>query len=424
MKKWFIAFAAGAVVIGCGGGSGLSSLTGGTTGTGGSTGGGRTVPTPNLGSFAQVQLLYLSGQGRRAPGSQIAVIDNIRLFNDAVDYYPKDQQGSGSPLRIQLDHYTANQFLFDVPLSIGGPSKTFTQFPLEIAQIDEEQGGSFQTVYSGPPVLISPFFDMNMVLFPGRQTTMQVVLNDQTLKFDPVDGVVFDRAQFETDNYSPVNNKLNAFLSDMFSFDLTAMAPADRPLLSSGQRADMALFSGDSIGISQGYDVDGSFDMLSPVVIDTGVITKPTVIGGRNAPGIYTVMEPDPQDPFGNAKLVALEGTYRQYTEVLQNLSDFAMIAIPKTRSTTTHQVVLINRNANGAITAMWQGVVDFNGTSTGDLRLYSLDQLPDATAQPKALGKVSFNRVNGVVKTGTFSMTVTPTNYPFPKSGGFMVLR
>lgn len=409
-------------MIGCGGGSGLAGGSGG--GSGGGTTGGRTVATPNLGSFAQVQLLYLSGQGRRAPGSQIAVMDNIRVFNTAVDYFPKDQQGSGSPLRVQLDGYTTNQYLFDVPLTVGGPSKTFNQLPLEIAQMDEEQGGTFQTVFSGPPVLITPFFDLNMVLFPGRQTTAQIAINDQTLRFDNALGVVFDRAQFEADNYSPVNHKINAFLSDMISFDVSAMAAADRPLMSSGLRATMAHFSGDSIGISSGFDAADSFDFLSPVVIDSGVLKAPTVIGGRKAPGVYTVMEPDLRDPFGNAKLVALQGIYRPYTEVLNNLSDFDMVAIPTTRSTTVNQVVLFNRDPNGTIIAMWQGVVDFNGATTGDIRLFSLDQLPNASAQPRALGKVSFTRQNGIVRTGTFSITVAPSNYPFPKTGGFMVLR
>lgn len=419
MKKWLVAFTAGAVVIGCGGGSGLDGLTGGNTGGGGGTG--RTVPAPNLGSKAQVQVLYLSGQGRRAVGSQVAVMNNIRVFNSPTDFMPSDHQGSGSPIRVQLDGYTLNQFVFDVPLTTGGQSKTFNQFPLEIAQIDEVGVG---TVFSGPPFLVSPFFPINLQLFPGRQTTLQVVLNDAMLSFDSQTGVSFDRQQFEIENLSPTNNKINGFLSDMFAFDVSGLPAVQRPLLTNGNRADTVHFSGDSIGISAGFDAVGSFEMLSPIVIDQGVLKKETVVGGRKAPGIYTVMEPDPRDPFGDAKVVAIQGIHRPYTDVLTNLSDFGMVAIPTTRSSSTYQVVMFNRDSAGTITAMWQGVLLTTSATKGVLRLFSLDQLPDASAAPRATGEVNFTMSNGMVKTGTFSVTSRPSSFPFPATGGFAVLR
>lgn len=422
LKKWLIAFTASAVLVGCGGGNGIGGGTSG--GGGGGGGGGRGLPTPILSPVAQAQILILSGQGRRAVNSQIAVIDNLRVFNSPTDYQPEDLQNSGSPLRVQLDGFTLNQFVFDIPLAVGGPSKSFTKFPLEISSIDEIDNGNVSTVYSGPPVLFSPFFDLNMQLFPGRQTTVQVVLNDQMLQFDPNSGVVFDRAQFEAENYAPFNGKINAFLSDMVAFDVSALGAADRPLMTNGNRGTMVHFSGDSIGISSGYDVEGSFEMLNPVVIDQGVLKRPEVLGGRPAPGTYSVMEPDPRDPFGNSKLVAIQGIYRPYTELLGNLSEFGAVALPTTRSATTNQIVLFNRNAGGTITAMWQGVVDYSKGTKGVIRLFSLDQLPDASATPRASGTISFTKSNGIVKEGTFSITTAPTNFPFPKTGGFVVLR
>ena len=71
----------------------------------------------------------------------------------------------------------------------------------------------------------------------------------------------------------------------MIEFDVSALAGADRPALSNANRASMVHFSGDSIGISSGFDIDGSFEMLNPVVIDQGVIKRPVVLGGRQAPG-------------------------------------------------------------------------------------------------------------------------------------------
>ena len=423
LKKWLIAFTASAVLVGCGGGSGIGGGTSG--GSSGGSGGDRGIPTVNLSHVAQAQILLLSGQGRRATTSQIAVIENLRIYNDSGDFEPKDLQNSGSPLRVQLDGYTLNQFVFDVPLAVGGPSKSFKQFPLEIAKMDQKDDTGVTTLYAGPPVLFSPFFELNMKLFPGRQTTAQIVLNDQILSFDQTSGIVFDRAAFESENYAPFNGKINAFLSDMVAFDVSNLAAADRPLMTSGSRGTTVHFSGDSIGVSAGFDVDGSFEMLSPVVTDTGVLKRPEVLGGRPAPGTYTVMEPDPREPFDpSIKIVAIQGIYRQYTELLGNLGSFNAVALPTSRSTTANQVVFFNRNEAGAITAMWQGVVDFTQNTKGVIRLFSLDQLPDAGAAPRATGTVLFTKVNGVVKEGTFSMVNTPANFPFPKSGGFVVLR
>jgi hypothetical protein len=121
LKKALLLFAAAAVVIGCGGGgTDAGGTTGGTGGTGGS--GGRGVPTVNLSGEAQIQVLFASGQGRRAPGSQIAVIQDVQLQNSVIDFVPTTQQGSQSPLRIMLDGYSLNARLFSENLN-GLPEK-------------------------------------------------------------------------------------------------------------------------------------------------------------------------------------------------------------------------------------------------------------------------------------------------------------
>ena len=423
LKKWLIAFTASAVLIGCGGGSGVGNLTSG----GGGTTGGRGIPTVVLGNTAQVQVLFLSGAGRRGPqDSQVADIDNVRVYNSPTDYQPTDLQGSGSPLKIGLDNYTLNQFVFDVALKTGGPSKTFTKFPLAIKAIEDKDGN---LLFSGP-FEPTPFFDMNLTLFPGRQTTIQVLLNDLTIHWDTTNNVlVWDRSVFETENYSVTNNKLNGFLSDMISFDVSAVPIADRPLDSKGEVVDMVHFSGDSIAMSGPFKMVGlqpqaTFDVLNPVVIDSGVMRKPQIIGGKPVPGIYNVMEPDPRDPFGNAKITAIQGIYRPYTDFLTNMPDFSMVALPTTRNSTVNQVVLFNRNAAGTITAMWQGIIDYNKPTTGVIRLFNLKDLPNAAATPRASGTVKFTKQGGVVKQGSFAITSVPPGYPFPATGEFVVLR
>lgn len=169
MKKWLIAFTASAVLIGCGGGGGVGNSTSGGSGGSGGGGGDRGIPTVILGNTAQGQVLYLSGQGRRATVSQVAVLDNIRVYNNVTDFAPSER--SGSSVRVQLDGYTLNQFIFDVPLVAGGPPKIFTKFPFEIAKVDQDDNGVVTTLYSGPSILFQPFFNLNFPLYPGRQTT-------------------------------------------------------------------------------------------------------------------------------------------------------------------------------------------------------------------------------------------------------------
>ncbi len=428
MKKWLIAFVSCAVLAGCGGGSGLDGLNGNGSGSGNGGGnGGQSLPVPNLGSKAQAQVIYLSGQARRGIGSQIAILGHTRIYNSPTDFQPFDLQGTFTPVNVRLDGYTMNQFLFDVPLTVGGPAKTYSQFPLLLDGIDvvtDDQGGTSHLYTTNSPLQLG-VFNLNIALYPGRQTTVQVLLNDAILSYDSgTSSVVFSKSEFETENYAPYNGKLNAFLSDFVSFDVSALPANQRPLMQNGQRATMVHFTGDTTGISAGFNTQDSFNILKPVTIDQGMIIPPQNLGGQTAPGQYTVQEPDPQDPFGDRQIVALAGIWRPYTSLLSNVGTFAMVALPTTRSSTTNEVVLFNRNASGTITAMWHGAIDYTSATKGVIRLYSLDTLPDANAQPLADGTVSFTKVGGVVKQGTFSITNAPADFPFPKDGGFVVLR
>jgi hypothetical protein len=424
LKKALLLFAAAAVVIGCGGGgTDAGGTTGGTGGTGGS--GGRGVPTVNLSGEAQIQVLFASGQGRRAPGSQIAVIQDVQLQNSVIDFVPTTQQGSQSPLRIMLDGYSLNARLFSENLN-GLPEKRLTQFPLKVNQIEEDTGSGSNVVYSGPPVSFDPPFAARVTLFPGRQTTMQVNLNDAILSYDNNTGnVVLNRSQFQAENYDVADNRINGFISDYVAFDLTGLPAADRPSMQGGAPADYVHYSGEAIAISKGFDVPDSFEILNPVVIDQGVIRRPTVVGGDLTPGTYTVLEPDPRDPFNtNSRIVALKGIYRQYNEVLLDVPDFAMVVFPNSRGSQDNQVVCFNRSASGRITAFFQGVVRFTGSTAGSIQVWSVDQVDEGTANNIASGFIEFSKVNGVVRRGKFTFQRVPSGFAFPKEGEFVVFR
>lgn len=428
MRKWWIAYVALAVVIGCGGGGGGGGSTSASAGTpGGGPGGGETtggVPTVNLATGTDVQIYYLSGAGRRAAGSQTAVLKNIRVQNGGTDQLPTSQTGTN--VSIKLDGYTDNSFNFSSTLPAGAVNKVYTEFPFRVDQMLEEQGdGSLSTVFNGV-FEVNPPLALDMTLYAGRQVTLQVNIHDQMLRYDGTN-VVFDRALFEAENYDPIDNKMNAFLSDHVSFDLTAMANGKRPSMLNGQVANRVFFTGDQIAVSRGWDAVGTFNVLNPVFIEDGSIKQPSNTGGVPLPGSYTVVEPDPRDVAGLLQITSLQGRWREYTEVLgnvQNGSTVNMIVMPNSRRTNEMQVVAFSRNGSGQITEMWQGVAKFNGASS-TVELYSLDQLDEGTGNNPATGTLtSFTVQNGVVTQGKFNITSAPAGFPLATSGDFVVFR
>jgi hypothetical protein len=426
LKKALIGLAVVAFAIGCSNGGGGTTTGGGVTGGGvtggGVTGGGTGLPAPtvNLGTSTNAKIQYLSGQGRRAVGSQFAILDIIRVQNGDADVAPVDQ--NTSTLNVQLDGYTINSFDFSVQVPAGTPSKTYTQFPLRVERILQENAtGGQTTVYPGPSVLLGTF-PVNFTAFPGRDVTMLVKLDDAMLGFNTTTSTVrFDRTIFEDENFDPVLGTMVGFISDHVSFDISAMPAAQRPRLQNSEAADMVMFTGDQIAISKGFGGIGTFNMLRPLLVEDGIVRQTT--GG----GTYTVIEPDPRDPnpISLPQLTSLEGAWRPYTAVLNNLQSFNMVVFPNSRGLNEYQAVAFNRNGSGQITAFWQGSLTLSGTASGTIEMWSLDQLVPATATNPANGTASSLIVqNGVVTGGQFTFTTPPAGFPFPTTGNFVVLR
>lgn len=420
LRNGCIAAVALAVVIGCGGGGGNAGGGGGANGGGG--GNTNPVPTVVLDDVAQVQLLFASGQGRRAPGSTYATIQNFQIQNGPTDFVPSTFQGSAAPIRTQLDGYSLNAATFSEYMST--PERIFTELPIEIARIDrEDSSGNLQTVFTGP-YRTSPPFKLRGTLMPGRQSSIQINLNDSIVSVTG-NTLNFNRAAFERENYDPADNRVNSFLTDMVSFDLSAVPVAERPEMLNGNGAcDRVFFSGDLIGLGKGFGTPGSFELLSPLVIDEGVLKAKSTVGGRPIPGTYTALEPDPRDPFNpDANISALLGIFREHDEVLTDIPEFTVLVLPNSRGSIDNHVVAF-LSAGGKITKIWQGVARFNNNTSGVIEIWSLDQLDDGTANNKAKGTINYTKSGGVVKKGTVSFSVKPSGFPFPDTGGFAVFR
>lgn len=433
--KWMFGLGAALLLAGCGGSGGGGGTDGG--GDGGDVD--RTVPTVVLGDRCEVQTVFLSGQGRRDVGSQIAVIKRVQFQNNEEDFVPSLDQYPFPYLRVQLDGYTINSRVFTVPVPIEEQFLQFTEFPLEIDSMLEIQGDgtTLELTNQRPAYVQDPPFQADLICFPGRQVTVTISLDDKILRFDPVDEIVFDQVAFETQNYDQRAQPpaIKSVISDYVSFDISNVA--DRPRMldrnnqPTGPFADTVHFSGDGIAQSIGFDAQDSFQLLDPLTIENGRIKRPTIIGNDKIPGSYIIEEPDPRDINNeNLRITSLQGIWRPYTDVLSNVGSYAAIAFPNSRFDDEQQFVMIQRNASGQILAMFQGVVVYNSALTGGtFRLWPVSQVDDGDPANAVEGIVSNLVVrdaltNGVLR-GDYQVTsgAGPT-FPFPLGGRFVVFR
>lgn len=426
LKKWLIAFVAGAIVVGCNGGNGgIIGSTGSTSG--GSTGstGSRQLATVNLPSRnAQANIVILSGQGRRSSGDNHVTLNVFRWGNGLIDVVPTVFQGSLAGIQCNLGGYSVNNASFTQDLGTGVAAKHFSQLYMEAWDWGiEDQFGNVFSLYNGLPVAL-PAMPIDATLVPGRQTTVQVYINDASLSFDPgpPGQILFDQNGWNNENLPGGITAVPGFLSDFVTFDMTPMAAADRPSMSLGGSADKAMFSGDQMGLGKGFNSVGSFDLFSPNFVEAGTLTAPITIAGQPAPGTYNVYEPDPRGTPPTATLIAaLQGYWRSYTEVLSDVPDFTMMVLPTTKANGQHQVVAFNKSGAG-VSALWFGTATMSG-STGTVSLHPIKEIGAPTTN--ATGSLgTFTMVNGVPADGKFTITTVPTGWPFPTTGDFVVFR
>ncbi len=436
MKKWWLFISAGVLVVGCAGGNGGSSGTTGTTGattSGALTSGGpgnlqRTVSVNLANRFSEFRVMFLSGQGRRSPGSQYAALNNFHLQTTPLDSIPVAYQGALEGINTQLDGYSVNKYHFTYDLGAAASQKTYTGLSYEVWQMSvEDPTNHINVVYPGPPVAL-PVLSTQATLFPGRQTVLQLFLNDAHLSYDAVAaGVVFNQAAFEADNFDTGKNYVSSFLADHVSFDISGV-PA-RPKMASGVFADHFYLSGDAEGLSAGLNGPKSFDIYSPNFVESGVITQPATLGGLPVdtvagvgPGTYTVLEPDPRAvPGSSVKIAALQGYWRNYTDLFNDVGAFAFIVFPTSRPGQQDEAVAFSV-AGGKITNLWIGTAN---TTTGTFSLRSIDQIGVANPTNPVTGTFSaLTSKNGSVSGGNYAVGSSAAGFPFAATGSFITFR
>lgn len=425
LKKWWIPFVAGAVVVGCAGGVGTGttgsttgSTTGGTTATGGTTSTTtgaptRSVPTVNLPSTqADVRVAILSGQGRRIPGSLYAQLNGIRLRIGGTDIIPSEFSGSTDGVNVQLDGFTTNKYSFaqNLGTSLG---KNYQFLSMDMTKMFEEQlSGSLSEVFSGAfPINDIP---VNVPVIPGRESTVQVFLNNASLGFDFFFGQpTFDQSEFNFENGLTGTNRIPGFLSDMIAFDISGVST--RPALSQGGVADKFMLSGDALGISRNANFDGSFDLFSPNFVESGVVTNPVVLPDGTAPGTYNVLEPDPSViPPAVVRITALQGSWRNVNSVVTNLGNSGLLVFPTTRAGEDHMAVAYVRSGS-TFTQLYFGSATVTSTG-GTVNLWPVSQanLPEGSRSGGFTGTFSnLTKVGAVTKDGDYTLTGAPSGLP-----------
>lgn len=428
LRKWAFLFAAASVaVVGCGGG--------------GNDGG---TPNPiepgipgtnvavNLNpDFGRVEVSYLTGQGvgPLAPGDLSAFIDLLILEDQYGQIGSFNQQK-----QLSLRGFDNEIIGVTVPFAeLPTRTRLFEQFTLDLQGVRQESftPGQFTDFPAPEPVT----FASRIRTFPGRTTSVSVVLDDSIIFLDDTGTLTLDVERFrERNGLFTTTDAIRGFLSDYVSFDLAAVPLADRPQFSDGTPAGRLLVSGDNYALATAETgTNGRIEVLTadlqaPI---SGNFGPASSVGGRPTPGTYSLLQADPTDISGIARVVALQGTWRDYQTVLSGVGAFEFITFPNSRDNESHEIVIIQRNLQtGAIANLYFGFADL---ATGTFNAFPVGNLDDGDVAGEITGTLTnlSNSIGGAtnqpdrVRFGTYAFTGGQTlPAGFPTQGTFVVFR
>ncbi len=379
MKIWgVVGVVAALAIIGCGGGGSST----GTVGGGGGVGGGATSPTVNLPNVpGLVEIAYLTGQAR-SPGDITAYVRYVEVQDQVgIASEPLD-----SELSLPLKGFQFQTKRINVPFS-GQNSRLFESFGLNFLRFDVEGSGT-ATSPAGFPRTIP----IKLRAFPGRSSMVPLYLDDAIFTSDGAGGINFNESLFQAINQPDGPSvPIPGFISDYVSLDISTLADADKPQLSTGATAGRVYFSGDNYAVSPG-GTSGDFEALT---LDPGAPVKGsfgppgTIVGpggSLNHSGTYSLVRPNPVDLTGTLHITALQGTWRDYTSVLGNLNNFFVVTMPGSSDNQYQEMVMVSRNG-AMVTGVYFGYVDY---STSTFRVYPIKNLVNADVTGELLGTVS----------------------------------
>ena len=426
LRKWgFFGVAGAALLVGCAGsGSGGGTATGGTA-----TGGGAASAIVNLPDRpAFVQVGYATGQGRSLAATRASDFTAIVRRVVLNDQYGSVTNPLDPELVLPLAGYQFQTKNLNVSFT-GQNSRLFESIPLDFLRF-ESGGGTIPTPSAFP---IS--FPARVQTMPSRSTLIPIYVDDAIFTIDSTGAVVFNQALFTAIN-QPGGAAIKGFFNDYVSFDLTNLAPADRPLLSNGTPAGRIYFSGDNYAISDAGTA-GLYEALTLNVAEPieGTFGPPgtggTPGGSAGHAGTFTLTVPNPTnvDPTVTMRTVALQGTWQDFTSVFTNISNFEVLSFPSSSDNNIQELVAIVRTGTN-VTNLYYGYADLE---LGQFHLFPVKNIVNADITGELTGTVSsLTTLNGSstasfqsARYGSYTFTggaALPSG--FKSSGRFTIFR
>jgi hypothetical protein len=406
LKYWstLLVAAIGLALIGCGGsGGGGGKNDDGGSGDGGGNGGGPQVVLPPNGT---IDVALVPGAGR-APGDMWGIFRRA-YFDDGIEPQPFQQV---TDQKLQLNAYGTP---LQIPVSVDFRQTTqdtrrFQDYTFDMESMQfADDAGNIRTLeqINNVPFTFTGAADIRV--FKGRRTGFQVFLDSTMFSVDdtqlPTFGI-FNPQRFLEVNVpdSSAGSKMQGFLADYVSFDISQIPDTQKPRFSDNNAiANRVFFSGDGYAIGGAPGANNKYEALTLNTFQpiSGRFQPPTVIAGKPAPGTYSLLQNDPSqiDPE-NAKLISLVGIWYEHFQVVTDQGATQMIAFPRSRDDNFQDVVLVTQTkqntANGVrytIKDLKWGYIEYSvDTSNNKLFLFSARDLTNgAGATPVATGKVT----------------------------------
>lgn len=425
-----------AALIGCAGSSGGTSASGG-GGGGGARGVRVNLPgnpdaAPGYQGAGVLDVAFLTGQGREV-GDLVAVIRRIYY----TDQEGREERNLLSPERFLLLKGFQNQIVHTNVAPVEANSRLFPNYTLDIQEIQRDNGSNNPDVF-GSVVNLPMSFPARIRVFPGRYSSLPIFLDDSMITIENNgngEEAVFNEDQFRAVNMPNGSQELLSFISDYVSFDISAMADADKPRMSNGDVAGRVYITGDNYAVSQ-PGTRGTFEVLTtdasaPI---EGNFAPPGSLGGVATPGTYSLLTPDPTDLSGIARVTSLQGIWREYTSVLSDIGSFEFITFPNSNDNERQELIMFSRNGDGMITAMYFGTVDLSAKT---FEAFPVRILASGIVEPGDEPFVLNGRVDNLltaggvpsvlpsyVREGTFTIESGTAPAGFPNTGRFIVFR
>lgn len=456
MRKWaFLSIVAAIAVVGCGG-SGNGSHTVATGGGTKNVGISVRLTTLAITPPGAIEVAYLTGQGR-APGDLTAIVQRV-LFQDS---YGTVSNPLSPRTSCVLSGFQNNVVHLDVDFSQqapGVPSRIFSNFLLDFLQFNQETDTPVQGDFTvlPPPANFPKSYPANVRVFPGRTTSLPVFIDDSMFTVDAVNPLQIDynESQFLQANGATAASPMQGFQSDFVSFNLNKVPGSAIPTLIPTATGVAALpatrvfFSGDVYAVSSAASGGPNFEVLAldptqPIggnLGPAGSLTGPA--GTLPHAGTYSMIQINPTDITETARIIALQGIWREHTTVLRQGNGATLgagsyvVTFPSSSDNNLQEMVAFNQdgttNAAGVpnITNLYFGFVDldaltFNiypvidimtGATAGGLTgtvgtMYNAQQTPTQAPDLVHSGIYAFNTSDGSaaaaaaagLKNGTF---------------------